>query len=107
LFEKRSAQDTSNVAQESTVFMRGNVWSNRDRSILGGPIEQPEKFSLNQLQVSASINRRTDGRCLWQGEVLHDLHGDEDPDAATLKIIPVLARALGKTIRNRPLKIYP
>ncbi|MDA0653615.1 MAG: hypothetical protein O3C49_10115 [Proteobacteria bacterium] len=107
LFEKHAGQDSSNIGQDSTIFMRGNVFSNRGKSILGGAQGRSEKFSLNQLQVSVSINDRTNGRCLWQGEILHDLHGDDDPDAVTPKTFPFLARALGKPVRNRALTIYP
>lgn len=106
-FGRATGAGSTNIEQESTVFLRGNVWSNRDKSIFGGAKDQSEKFSLHQLQVSVSVNGRTDGRCYWQGEVLHDLDTDDDPDALTQKIIPVLARALGKTVRNRPLTIEP
>ena len=106
-FGRATGAGSTNIEQEGTVFLRGNVWSNRDKSIFGGPKDQSEKFSLHQLQVSVSVNGRTDGRCYWQGEVLHDLDTDDDPDALTQRIIPVLAGALGKTVRNRPLKIEP
>jgi hypothetical protein len=104
-FQRRFGREDPGIFQDSTQFRRGNVWSNKSGSLLGGPKGELQKFSLNQLHVSVSINRRKGGFCLWQGEVLHDLHGDEDPNAITLKIIPVLARALGKTIRNKPMNI--
>lgn len=106
-FERGTGAGSTNIQQESTVFLKGNVWSNREKSIFGGPRKQSEKFSLHQLQVSVSVNGRTDGRCYWQGEVLHDLNTDDDPDALTQQIIPILAGALGKTVRNRPLTIEP
>jgi len=107
VFERRSDQNISGVGQDGAVSLQGNVWSNKEGSLFGGPKGESDTFSLNQLQVSASINSRTGGHCLWQGEVLHDLRGDENPDNLTRKIIPVLARSLGKTIRNRALNLNP
>ena len=106
LFELRAGQENSEIGRDGTVFFRGSVWSNRSDSIIGGPKRQSGQLSLNQLQVTANINRRNDGRCLWQGEVLHNL-GGEDADKATLRIMTILAGTLGKTIRNRPLNIDP
>ena len=106
LFELRAGQENDNIGQDGKVFFRGSVWSNRSDSVLGGPKRQSRQLSLNRLEVTANINRRTDGRCLWQGEVRHDLSGEES-DAATLLILDVLARNMGKTIRNRALTIDP
>ncbi len=100
LFELRAGQENTNIGQDGTVFFRGTVWSNRSHSVLGGPKRQSGQTSLNQLQVTANLNRRADGRCLWQGEVLHKLNG-ENADDATLRIITILAGNLGKTVRNR------
>ncbi len=106
LFELRAGQENTDIGRDGTIFFRGNVWSNRSNSLLGGPKRQFGQTSLNQLQVTANLNRRTDGRCLWQGEVLHNLNG-ENADNATLRIITILAGNLGKTVRNRALNIYP
>jgi len=104
LFELRAGQEDEDIGREGDLFMRGNVWSNRSDSVLGGRKRDPGQLSRDQLQVSANINRRSDGRCLWQGEVLHSLDG-EDPVAAADRIIPILADALGETVRDRPLAI--
>ncbi len=106
LFELRAGQENTNIGQDGTVFFRGNVWSNRSNSVLGGPKRQSGQRSLNQLQVTVNINRNTDGRCLWQGEVLHNLDG-ENADIITLRTLTILAGNLGKTVRNRALTIYP
>ena len=95
------------LERNTPIFVPGNVFSNKGESILGGDRSQQEGFSLNQLQVSVSLNDRHDGRCIWQGKVLHDLKGDEDPDALTQKFIPILARAMGKSIPNRELTVSP
>lgn len=106
LLELRAGQENTDIGKEGTVFFRGNVWSNTSSSVLGGPKRQSGQLSLNQLQVTANVNRRTDGRCLWKGEVFHNLSG-ENADNATLRILTLLAGNLGKTVRNRTMTIYP
>ncbi len=106
LFELRAGQENTDIGRDGTVFFRGNVWSNRSSSVLGGPKRRSGRLALNQLQVTANLNRRSDGRCLWQGEVLHNLSG-ENTDNATLRILTILAGNLGKMVRNRALNIYP
>jgi hypothetical protein len=107
VFEKGSDRELTRKEQEGAVSMHGNIWSNREGSLLGGPKDPPTKFSLNRLGISVTLNRRADGRCLWQGEVLHDLQSTEDPDLLARKLVPFLARAVGKSVRNRSLTVYP
>lgn len=106
LFELRAGQENEDIGREGDLFVRGNVWSNSSDSVLGGRKRDPGQLSADQLQVSASINRRDDGRCMWRGEVRHDLDGG-DEDEATQRVMPVLAGALGKTVRNQPVRISP
>jgi hypothetical protein len=105
LLEFRAGQESGeDIGREGNIFLRGNVWSNRSDSVLGGRKRDPGTLALNRLHVTATINSRVDGRCLWQGEVRHDLE-DGDPDDAAEKIMPFLAAAVGKTVRNRPIDI--
>ena len=106
LIELRAGQENSNIGQDGTVFFRGNVWSSKNSSVLGGPKRVYGQNSLNRLQVTANINRRNDGRCLWQGEILHNFDGD-NADRVTLRIMNILATSLGTTVRNKALNIYP
>ena len=71
LIQLRIGQENEELGRDGTVYFRGNVWSNRSTSVLGGPKQRSSGSTLNQLQVSASINRRDNGRCVWQGELLH------------------------------------
>ncbi len=103
-FDLRIGKKNTNFGKPDTL--RGNIWSNRRNSLLGGPKRQSGQHALNQLQVTANLDRRSDGRCLWQGEVLHNLNG-EKADNATLRIITILVGNLGKTVRNKALNIYP
>jgi hypothetical protein len=105
-FELRAGQENENIGRDGDLFMRGNVWSNQSDSVLGGRKRDPGQLSTDQLQVNASVNRRDDGRCLWQGEIRHDLKG-EDADDTAHQMLPILADALGKTVRNRAIRISP
>ncbi len=104
LMELRAGQENTDIGQEGDVFFRGNIWSSTSDSVLGGRKRDLGRLALNQLRVSATANRRDDGRCLWQGEVLHHLNG-EDADVAAIRIMPILAEAMGKTVRNRPVDL--
>jgi len=104
LFELRAGQENEDIGREGDLFMRGNVWSNRSDSVLGGRKRDPGQLSVDQLQITASVNRRDDGRCLWRGEVQHELDG-EDADDAMQRLLPLLADALGKTVRDQPVKL--
>jgi hypothetical protein len=102
LLELRAGQENKDIGAEGDVFFRGNIWSSTSDSVLGGRKRDLGRLSLNQLQVTATVNDRANGRCLWQGEILHNLQG-EDPDAAAARILPILAGAIGKTVRNQPV----
>ena len=104
LLELRAGQENANIGDEGTVFFRGNIWSNSSDSVLGGRKRDLGRLSLNQLQVTATVNSRKDGHCLWQGEVRHNLHG-EDADDATLRILPILVQSIGKTVRNKAIDL--
>jgi hypothetical protein len=102
----RAGQENVDIGREGKVFFRGNVWSSKDSSVLGGPKRRVESHLLNQLQVTANVNRRANGHCVWQGEVRHDLSGEDD-DNATFRVITILANNLGKTVRNKALVVFP
>lgn len=106
LFELRAGQENEDIGREGDLFMRGNVWSNRSDSVLGGRKRDPGQLSVDQLRATASVNRRDDGRCLWRGELRYNLDG-KDPDEVARRLMPILAGALGKTVRNRPVSIAP
>ncbi|MBT5048995.1 MAG: hypothetical protein HOM58_10880 [Rhodospirillaceae bacterium] len=104
LLELRAGQENTNIGAEGDVFFRGNIWSNSADSVLGGRKRDLGRLSLNQLRVTATVNDRKNGRCLWQGEVIHNLNG-EHPDAATVRILPILAQSIGKTARNQAIDL--
>ena len=106
LIELRAGQENTNIGGEGTVFFRGNIWSSTSDSVLGGRKRDRRHLSLNRLQVTATVNSRKTGRCLWQGEVINDLER-EDADPATARILPILAQSVGKAVRNQAIDIDP
>ncbi|MEE8333367.1 MAG: hypothetical protein V3R85_05925 [Alphaproteobacteria bacterium] len=94
--------DTS-IGEQGMTKVRANIWSNRRDSVLGGRRRVVEGQMVDQVKLSASLNRRADGRCLWQGDAVQELNGANAARAART-LAPFLAHSLGKSIRNRPLE---
>lgn len=88
------------VGSGGGVSLRGKIWSNTDDSVLGGRKKSSQRRAVDRLRVTASLNRRDDGRCVWQGEILYALGGG-DPDQAAFRFMPPLADAIGQSIRNK------
>lgn len=91
------------VGKGGGVSLRGKVWSNTGDSVLGGRKKTARSRPVDQLTVTATLNRRDDGRCVWRGEISYDLQG-RDADTAAGDMMPVLAHAIGKTIQNQPIE---
>jgi hypothetical protein len=92
------------IGKGGDVSVRGKIWSNSDDSVLGGRKKSSGRRTVNQLQVTADLNRRDDGRCVWQGKILHELRSG-DPDNAAYHLMPILAGAIGRSIQNKPVNI--
>jgi hypothetical protein len=88
------------VGSGGGVSLRGKIWSNTNDSVLGGRKKSSQRRAVDQLRVTANLNRRDDGRCVWRGEILHALGGG-DPDQAAFRFMPPLADAIGQSIRNK------
>lgn len=82
--------------------VRMNIWSSTRDSLLNGRRSGIEQQGFDMLQLRASLNSRKDGRCLWQGEIVEDLEGD-DPYKTAAKLIPDLADAVGQAVNRRPI----
>ncbi len=98
----RTQPGDNSIGEQGMTKIRANIWSNRRDSVLGGRRRVVEGQVIDQVKLSASLNRRDDGRCLWQGDAIQELNGADAARAARL-LAPFLAGALGKTVRNRPL----
>lgn len=92
------------IGKSGGVSVRGKIWSNTGDSVLGGRKKSADRRAVDRLKVKANLDRRKDGRCLWQGEILHDLYG-RDPDKAARRLAPILAGAIGQSVQNQPVEI--
>jgi hypothetical protein len=82
--------------------VRMNIWSTTRDSLLTGRQPSVEEEGFDTIGLRASLNSRTDGRCLWQGEIVENLDG-EDAYTAAAKIIPGLADAVGHAVNRKPI----
>jgi hypothetical protein len=92
-----------NRTDERTKF-RMNLWSNRKDSVIGGRKDALLARSRNELHVAIEIHDKSNGQCVWQGQARLNLDG-QDEYAAASRIIPLLTKTMGKTIRSAPLEI--
>ena len=84
--------------------MRGSVWLSSKDSLVGGRRTGSAGLAVDGVRLTASLNSRVDGHCLWQGEAVHDLNGRE-LEPVTMALVPALVGAFGKTVAPRPITI--
>ncbi len=82
---------------------RMNVWSSQADSIMGGRRDRILSRSFDRLRIAIYINSRADGRCLWQGEAVHDL-GGADARFVSERMIPALVDSLGTSVAGKPFQ---
>ena len=82
--------------------VRMNIWSSTRDSLLTGRQPSVEEEGFDMLRLRASLNSRADGRCLWQGEIIENLDG-EDAYGAAAKVIFHLADAVGQAVNRKPV----
>lgn len=104
LIDVRVGRDEPDLGQEGFARLHMNVWSSARDSLLTGRQGRVEEEGFDILRLRASINSRTDGRCLWQGEIVHDLDGSDAYQAAA-KLIPLLADSIGQPASRKPIRI--
>lgn len=104
LIELRVGQANRELGQQGDVDLRGSVWSSSQDSLVGGRRKGPASLAVNRVRLTASLNRRADGHCLWQGEAIHELNGREVEPVA-MALVPSLVGAFGKTVPPRPISI--
>jgi hypothetical protein len=80
--------------------LRFRLWSSSEDSVIGGRRDEADRPQANRYRLGIFINDRTNGRCLWQGEALHDVEGADETVTAR-RMVPVLLRHLGQTVRQR------
>ncbi len=92
-----------NASDQRTRF-RINLWSNRRDSVLGGRRDQVLAVAVDELHVEITLDNRSVGRCVWQGEAVHRLDGRDELAAAEL-LIPLLIERLGRSASAEPIEL--
>ena len=88
---------------ERTKF-RMNLWSNRKDSVIGGRKDAILSRGLDELHVAIEIHDKSNGQCVWRGQARLDLDGQDEFSTAR-RIITLITRSIGKTIRAAPLRL--
>jgi hypothetical protein len=74
-----------------------NMWSLQGDSIFGGPQRQGAA-APSQYHLTVFVNDKTNGACLWRGEVRHPLEGNNEAYTAR-RLVPVVLRHFGRTVQ--------
>ncbi len=106
LFELRVGQADREAGEQGDIDFRSNVWSSSRNSLVGGRTRGPSALSVNRVRVTALLNRRVGGECLWQGEAEHEL-GDREVEEVVGRLIAPLADTFGKAVAAHPLTLPP
>ncbi len=77
---------------------RLNMWSSQGDSVFGGLKDFIAPNDPNLYRLAIFVHDRSDGKCLWQGEARHDVVRN-DANGTAEKLVPVLLRRLGKTVK--------
>ena len=92
-----------NASDQRTRF-RINLWSNRRDSVIGGRRDRVLAPAVDELHVEITLDSRSDGRCVWQGEAVHRLDG-RDEQLAAEQLIPLLIDRLGRSASAEPIEL--
>jgi hypothetical protein len=92
-----------NSSDQRTQF-RINLWSNQRDSVIGGRRDKVLASAVDELHVEITLDDRSDGQCVWQGEVVHRLEGGDELAAAE-RIIPLLIDRLGRSARAELIEL--
>ena len=101
-FRRSTVNDPSLIDQNRTD-VRVNLWSSRQDSVLTGRQEEVLTEGVDELRLAIKMNDKDNGRCLWQGEIVYALKGN-DPWHTAEQLLPTMTAAFGRTMRNEPVK---
>jgi hypothetical protein len=101
-FRRSTVNDPSLIDQNRTD-VRVNLWSSRQDSVLTGRQEEVLAEGVDELRLAMKMNDKDNGRCLWQGEIVYALRGN-DPWNTAEQLLPTMTAAFGRTMRNEPVK---
>ncbi len=101
---RRSMSNDPSLLDQNRTDVRVNVWSTRQDSVLTGRQEEVLIEGVDELHLAIKMNDKSNGRCLWQGEIVQSLKGN-DPWRAAEQLLPTMAEGFGRTMRNEPVKL--
>lgn len=99
---RRKERDPGSVTDDSSdgIRTRMNLWSNKSDSVIGGRRDVIIDGPLDEIRIDIAINDKSNGKCVWRGEAVHDTTGENQWNIAekvTLRLIDLI----GTDIRDR------
>lgn len=95
--------DDDNIGDEN-IQIRVDLWSNRRNSVIGGRRDLDTKAEVEKLRIEITLDNRSNGRCVWQGNAEYRLDGRDELETAE-KIIPLLVDRLGRSAKAEPITL--
>jgi hypothetical protein len=95
---ERLSRDDDN---DENIQIRIDLWSNRRNSVIGGRRDLNPAAEVEKLRIEITLDSRTTGQCVWQGNAEYRLDG-RDEIATAEKIIPFLVQRLGRSAKAEP-----
>lgn len=99
---RRKKRDLGSVTDGSSerIKARMNLWSNKRDSVIGGRKDRVISGPIDEVRVDIAINDKSNGKCVWRGEAIHDTTGTDQWVVAE-KLALRLTRLIGRDIRDR------
>lgn len=101
---RRRPVSDPNLIDQTETDIRMNLWSSRQDSVLTGRQDEVLSEGVDELRLTVRMNDKSNGRCLWQGEIVYPLKGS-DPWRAAEELLPTMTAAFGRTMQNVPVTI--
>jgi len=93
-----------NISDTTQTEVRVNLWSSRRDSVLTGRQDEVLAQGVDELRLTVKMNDKSNGRCLWQGEIDYSLKG-YDPWRAAELLLPTMTAGFGRSVQNEPVTI--
>ncbi|MEZ5669403.1 MAG: hypothetical protein R3F55_18600 [Alphaproteobacteria bacterium] len=81
--------------------VRVNLFADSEDSVLGGRVN-PDSVDALQFGIFVTLNDRSTGRRVWQGEIMADISGSSREEAGPL-LVSAIANRLGEPISRESL----
>ena len=102
---RRKERDLGSVTDDSSdgIRARMNLWSNKSDSVIGGRKDVIIDGPLDEIRIDIAINDKSNGKCVWRGEAVHDTT-DANQWIIAEKVVLRLINLIGRDIRDREFK---